>query len=99
MFFISLPAVDFLANFIRENDCYHLQISTQMCNCSIHASSASNSYHLNSANDFLTCDENMITIRVSNTTLTALPINNIYSANIQIANVAGIGYGSINISE
>ena len=79
-----------------------MQTSIQMCqiDCSIHASSASDSYHLNSTNGFLTCDENVITFRVSNdTTRTALPINNIYSANIQVANTAGIGYGSINISE
>ena len=72
-----------------------------MCptNCSIHASSASESYYLHSTNGFLTCDGNVITFTVSNTTLTALPINKIYSANIQVANTAGIGYGSINISE
>ena len=75
-----------------------------MCrnSCIIHASSSSGSYDLGPDNS-LTCKRNLITFRVFDyaTTRTALPINDIYSVNIQVTNSAGIGYSEddIHLSE
>ena len=82
-----------------------MQVSHHICrtSCWIYASSTSGkSYNLSSDNE-LTCSGNNITFTASNSnaTDTALPINDIYFAKIQVGNAAGIGYseGDIRISE